>query len=387
MNMYRTYCLLIFVPIVAASCGSLERRPGSDATQTGHHVPQWTWSSALPSSTARAELIPLAIDRNTLAGIVDKEDQTTILTSTTESDPAFRIDSIAGQPVRTLDDLFAITRRTRRGNHTIPIHVTTSSNQSTQHTRPAIATVQTTPSEELHSEPASGRPLDGENKSAGTIALEYDRLEAIEHCIARQHKAVRMVEGGNPWVVVPAGPVQCKLTARVERVSGLLQVIVGLKVIDWSPMRLPVEVRASCENEPLQCLTASEALEVLYGDPAKRVAGEPSDGVYSFIAVSQREDYQIPTNYRRLEDQRRSAAGLPAFARATGMVYPGSPLLGDARALAGFMLQPQLYEKGQPEQIGWILFGGESLRSGQGIEIEIDLGDGRITVPFKVPLP
>ncbi len=114
------------------------------------------------------------------------------------------------------------------------------------------------------------------------------------------------------------------------------------------------------------------------------------DDHYSFASISERESYRIPTNYRRIQtdfDERFHDAtprALPAFAALPGQPYPGPATLGDARALSGFLLQRQVCEPGAPENIGWLVFQGDSLRAGGEVAIEIDLGDGLQRFRFHI---
>ena len=100
----------------------------------------------------------------------------------------------------------------------------------------------------------------------------------------------------------------------------------------------------------------------------------------------------IPTNFNRLNEQitkaaRRSSAPplLPALASLQGVRYPGPAVLGDARALSAFLLQRQLYQPGDLERTGWIVFAGESLRKSRQFEIQVDLGGGPRRIKFSFP--
>jgi hypothetical protein len=160
---------------------------------------------------------------------------------------------------------------------------------------------------------------------------------------------------------------------------------------------LPGEIHATCDESPLQCLTVAETLDALYGQQARSPMRESQNHAeYSFLAVSEREDYLLPTNYKRLQhevDQTQVAKGaiapriVPALAVVPGMAYPGPAVLGDARALAGFLLQRQVYQEGEPERTGWLVFSGEALRHGKTLRVMIDLGHGLRTLNFTVPNP
>ena len=76
---------------------------------------------------------------------------------------------------------------------------------------------------------------------------------------------------------------------------------------------------------------------------------------------------------------------MPALIAVPGVVYPGPPALGDARALRGFLLQRQLYQPGDPERTGWIMFAGQEFKRGCTIEIDVDLGRGPRRTRFRLP--
>jgi hypothetical protein len=70
-----------------------------------------------------------------------------------------------------------------------------------------------------------------------------------------------------------------------------------------------------------------------------------------------------------------------------GTPYPGSPVLGDARALSAFLMQQQLLQPGEPEVSGWLVFSHNSVRQGGKLRLEIDLGKGTKRLEFAVPPP
>ena len=118
---------------------------------------------------------------------------------------------------------------------------------------------------------------------------------------------------------------------------------------------------------------------VLYGDPTSRRSAT-GDSCCSFAEVSERDDYLMPTNFKRLhanlyDQQRRSVLPplLPALATLQGVSYPGPAILGDARALTAFLLQRRLYRPGDSELTGWALFSDPVLQHGGLIELLIDL--------------
>jgi hypothetical protein len=134
-------------------------------------------------------------------------------------------------------------------------------------------------------------------------------------------------------------------------------------------------------------LTVADALELLYGDAAKVKEPAVDETSASFAKTSEREDYLIPANYKRLDRQidTELSRPQPALASIPGVRYPGDAMLGDARALTSFLLQREFYEPGQDERVGWVLFAGESLRSAQEIDLDIDLGSGSRRIRFTLP--
>jgi hypothetical protein len=176
--------------------------------------------------------------------------------------------------------------------------------------------------------------------------------------------------------------------ARVERQRGLLHLAVA-EAVCWGPQAtLPREVQASCNGVSLQCLTVAQALDTLYGGKAARPA-QADAASCSFAAISEREDYLLPINYKRLQQELDQAQPqsrtIPAFAALPGVAYPGPALLGDARALSGFLLQRQIYTPGQPERIGWLVFAGDVLRNASAVQVVIDLGNGPVQAVFALP--
>src|SRR5262249_14850971 len=103
------------------------------------------------------------------------------------------------------------------------------------------------------------------NASPTSINLEPPALVALSQLAAPEPALMRITEDGNPWILLRQDGVRCKIMARVERSRGLLQLIISLGVC-WGPqVLLPAEIQASCDGRPLQCLTAADTLELLYG--------------------------------------------------------------------------------------------------------------------------
>ena len=152
-------------------------------------------------------------------------------------------------------------------------------------------------------------------------------------------------------------------------------------------MLLPVEVKASFDDKPLNCMNVSQSLEMLY-----RSTNPPLDDQVdhsSFATVSEQDDFLIPTNYRELDielqERKPISMPVPALATVPGEVYPGPAILGDARALTGFMLQRHWLEPGGQEKTGWILFAGGEVKLASRVSVEIDLGYGLRKIDFMLP--
>ncbi len=212
-------------------------------------------------------------------------------------------------------------------------------------------------------------------------------LSALAQAASPKHKIVRMICANRPAVVVRDEGVRCIVTPRVERTRGLLQLNLATTV-HWGPAALlPAEVRAACGNFRLQCLTLPQTLELLYGDFQARDRDEDAQ---SFAHVSEQEDYLIPFNYQRLQNELNAAAldprkSRPCFLDLPDLQYPGPAILGDARALTEFIQQRETVSAGQNERLGWVIFGGDALRHAEQLQITIDLGRGPLTLDFALP--
>jgi hypothetical protein len=168
-----------------------------------------------------------------------------------------------------------------------------------------------------------------------------------------------------------------------------LQVVVSLIKCWGDQMLLPVDVQANCEGVPLRCLTVAQTLEALYEREEPVESPVTDERSYSFATVSEREDFLIPFNYQRLVEQtdNRHVAGSmrSAFASFSGVPYPGPAVLGDARALSGFMLQRNLLSVNGGERTGWVIFGGEELHAASQVVVALDLGQGLRSYAFQLP--
>jgi hypothetical protein len=322
--------------------------------------------------------MPLMLDRESLASILpDGEHAFVQLASLPASQSEFQVARVAGKQVRSFEQLHAAVERASDSCDNVEVVVAAT----------RVHAVSIPPSTSGASESVRPIGLDNETES---VELTPAALRALEQGVAKRQKVIRVFEDGNPWLIVREDNVRCKLTARVERSSGLMQVIMTLGLVSGPPQLLPAEVRASCQGNPLRCLTVAEALETLYGAQKEREKPDEHAAAcdhYSFREVSQMDEYQIPTNYKRLHEETKRTTGLPALAVVPGTFYPGTPLLGDARALSSFALQRQLCQCDEPDKLGWIVFFGEPLKHGGTVQIQLDLGHGPVPLTFLVPKP
>jgi hypothetical protein len=333
-------------------------RPGKGSMGEKLSAP-WDWALAVPRSVPRAEVVRAAIAGNSLAALIPEYQESRAIPASAGRDAsAFVITGVQGHAVKHCNQLNgAIEQALAAGK---PIQVALLDENAIAHSSPLM------------------------------VNVEPSALLALAQATAPEEPLMRVTEDGNQWVLVRQSGVRCKIMGRVERSRGLLQVVMSLGLC-WGPeVQLPCEVRAACDGQPLQCLTAADALELLYGHQNHgESASDPSRGAFS--TVSEREDYLMPTNYKRLQEAQAEARAstrvpsIPALATVAGLAYPGPAILGDARALAAFLLQKQIYQAGEPERISWLMFSGEALKKGETIQLTVDLGKGLINLPFSLP--
>jgi len=314
--------------------------------------------AALPNGLPRAETLAPILPEPSVAILLPQWKESDIQTVSAEASPAeIRITAINEVPVADCNQLHAAVARALASGKELKVGM---------------------------------RNVASPEQAERTLSVEPVQLAALNQAAAPRSVLARVTEGGNNWAVLREDSVRCKLMARVERQRRLLHVAVGLTVC-WGPqVTLPKDVRASCNGMPLQCLAVAETLDALYS-PTSAKRPTPDRRSTSFAAVSEREDYLVPSNYKRLQQEVDAAAasGAPtpesALASVPGLSYPGPAVLGDARALSAFLQQRQLYQLGEPERVGWLVFAGDALRDGQTIEIDIDLGRGPCRLTFTVP--
>ncbi|HIQ21108.1 MAG TPA: hypothetical protein EYH34_07730 [Planctomycetes bacterium] len=314
---------------------------------------RWQWATALPQDVRRAELFVPEAERHAVAHLIPELRTATQPAAATLPAAPVTVIELDGQAVRTVHHLHAAAERAVDSGRASELVIAD----------PMGARIRTT--------------------------VPPDRLIALAAAAVPDRTAMEMTDEGNPWIVFRQDGLRCRLLARLERHTGLLQLIIGVKNC-WGPQRLlPVEVTAFGNRRPLRCLTASQALERLYAGVWPE-PGPPEEAAQSFAAVSERPDYLVPTNFQRLctESQSRRAvrpAPLPALATLPGIQYPGPAVLGDARAVAAFLLRRQLCHPDDPELVGWVLFDGSPLRPGGTLEVYVDLGAGHHRFAFLIP--
>jgi len=318
----------------------------------------WHWNTGIPQGVPRAEMVEARIhDADLLAevipGIVPDELQ---LVSADDSDRAVKVTCVNSFAVRNFDDLNRAIHAVSRKEGSVQV--------------------------DFCSEAAASR--------SWATRVEPARLRILSQSVADDVPAMRVNEDGNPWIMIREGDVRCLITARLEREHRMLQLIVSLTNCGFDNVMLPANVEARCDQRHLRCLSCSEVLDRLYDPQARRKTDLASVGAENFAEASEREDYLVPTNCRRLIDETGGTrdsfpATTPAFAAVPGVPYPGPAVLGDARALSSFLLQRQIYSPGQPENSGWIIFAGESLETSEQVEVSIDLGNGPTRCLFLFP--
>lgn len=319
----------------------------------------WDWTTALPIGTSRAELVRATLPGEALAALVPEIARPEIiLVSGRTGASAVEVTAVGGKSIKDYNQLDAAASAAAESGK--PITVAFRS-----------------PSASAGAPPPS-------------VEIKPAALNALCCAVAPQETLLRVTDHGNPWVAIRRGGVRAKVLTRVERRHGLLQVAMTMGVHWGDPLTLPVEIQAQANGKPLPCLGVSEVLDRLYGTPSTPADSDPA--AYSFAASSERQDYLIPSNYKRLEQATEGSAttkpagpSLPALASLPGIVYPGPALLGDARALCGLLLQRQIYRPGDPERTGWILFGDDILRQAASVQLTVDLGTGPIHLAFELP--
>lgn len=320
----------------------------------------WDWATGIPESVPRAEAVTPVLTAPTLSRIAPNETfPWSVQLASTGPPVDLQVASIQGSPVASFADFHASVAKAAPKHNKIQIDI-----------RKANALADT---------------------PATSVSLSPEELVRLEHEIAPASPMLRIMEDGNPWVLIRCEGVSAKLMARVERSHGILQVVLATSS-QGKNYPLPVDAHATYNGKPLECLTVSRAMEELYEKRPNRPKPNDLGQLASFAAVSEREDYLIPTNFRKLDEsfyiRTKSATAIttPAFVTVPGAAYPGSAVLGDARALSAFLLQKEIHDSTQPQsKVGWIVFGGEELKKAGRLELDLDLGKGPIRLSMNVP--
>jgi len=320
----------------------------------------WDWVTAAPSGATRAETILTTVADSSVRELLPEFRAPDIKLVSAGDHEAYRITAINGAAINDYNQL------------------NTSAAQAVDSGKKVTIT--------LTAEGGSQGP-------SSEVTVEPAKLMALTQAVSSREPLVRVSAEGNPWLLIREDGTRCKVMSRVERTRCLMHVAVSLGVCWGAAQTLPGDVQAMCDGVPLKCLTVSETLEALYGGPKKSDSeNKATENGCSFRAVSEREDYLLPTNYKRLQHACDEAAKdsmapppIPAFATLPGLGYPGPAILGDARALSGFLLQRQIYQPGEPERVGWLVFQGDALRRGAVVQLTVELGHGPNHLTFSLP--
>lgn len=312
---------------------------------------RWDWATGIPVDAVRAEVVKPIVPNQAVSLLFPNLKEADVQLASATSGTAVRVDEIDGKSTKNFRDLHSAIKSVSLENNSVKVIL------------------------------SDGRET----------TVDAKTLPSIEQGVAREQQFIRVVDDGNPRIIVRDNGVHCTLLPRVERGRGLLHVVVSTRQCWGEERQLPREVRAWCDGKPLRVLTAAQVLEHLYATDG----ATPDEPVHadeaSFASVSAGHSYSIPTNYQKLQQdydqliRRTSFRPQPALASLPGVVYPGSPVLGDARALSAFLLRPQIYESNAKERTGWIMFAGDSMNDGGMVEIELHLTDDPIRCRFEVP--
>lgn len=316
----------------------------------------WDWGTGIPTSVAKSETIPAVVPVDAVVAFAPDFKHNPVRLASTDQPSPLSIQVVNTTKVRNYADLHA--------------------------------SVEAALSQKKDKLPVMELGSSAPGSTSQPVEISYDSLVALEHASLPDHSLTRIVEDGNPWVIIKDNSVRCKLMVRREQRTRLVHVAVAIKNCWGPPVKLPANLRASCDQRELRCLKVAEILSRLYEGPAKE--NGKIESFESFMQLAERDDYLIPVNYKQLEAKLAADTRLasirptPAFATVGGIAYPGPPVLGDARALSAFMLQPKVYAADEAEQVGWVVFEDRQASSGN-IRIAIDLGSGPRNVDFIVP--
>ncbi len=267
---------------------------------------QWQWDPGIPRDVERAELLSAVVPGSDMRNLVaDIPGQEIALVSANGMREQFRIVNVNGTEIETCDDLFgALERLPRETARNVQVDVLA--------TRGGIKSSRET-----------------------AVVVDQTTLKALVNRVHSENSNLKITDGDHAWLVHRSPDLQLKLTARVERHRGLMQLVVTMDNISGQPLLMPRDVSAFCNGQAVKCLTVAETLEVLYGDPAWSENDLTSEQT-SFAVVSERDDFLLPTNFKRLDaamterfQQQAQSPPSPALASIPGEVFPGSAVLGD----------------------------------------------------------
>lgn len=317
----------------------------------------WNWASGIPVAVPRADVVSAWVPAAAVAQIAPQAAQPSLvqLASTHQHVP-LSVANVQGETVGNFADLHRAQDQALQSKRPIQVDLNTAADRG---------------------------------RGGTSVSLDQEQFVQLVHATATDSPVMRVNEDGNPWVLIRHQGVSAKVTVRVERGSGLVQLILSTRSFGET-RALPLEVRLACNDVPLQCLTVADALDTLYGEGLPQSA--PTGESASFAFTSERDDYLIPTNYKRLEQafqertRHASIPTAPAFLSLRGIGYPGSPVLGDTRALTAFLLQRRIGQHNRlQEETGWIIFGGAKFDEDGRLDLDLDLGAGPVRLAFHVP--
>ena len=335
----------------------------SSHTKVAQDQPSWDWVLAIPNDAPRAELIQPIVSHQLLTRLLPGQLHGEIaLVSGGANMPSDRVIlKVNETPISNWGQLLDVSE---------------------------FAMNRSGASEAKHVDIVLGSTASPANTQQ-TIRVSPETLASLVQSASANSTVIRVSDGGNSAIVIRENGIQCKLSTRIERQTGILHIVLALRSTIGEKKLLPVEISAASDGNPLRCLTVADTLELLYGDHQNVTSTATDPDLSSFANVSEREDYLIPTNYKRLLNSDRSreltATSGPALATVPGTSYPGPAILGDARALTQFMLQ-RAFVSSADSSTGWVMFAGD-LQNSSTIDIDLDLGNGprrvRLTVPHQ----
>jgi hypothetical protein len=319
------------------------------------------WTCAIPSNLQRSELVDVELPAPAIEAFVPQAADTSVRRASWAPGSAnpYTIRQIGGVSIRNLSDLeWAVEEQP----------------DDAQRLRVSL----------------SRNPISADNTVSMDCSLPI--LRALRQAATPSSRVLRLDQNGQTVAIIREDGIRCKLDVRVERNSGLVQLILELNSYWGNPALSPKDVSVDCQNVPLRCLSVAESLELLYGDQ-KSILKKPELKAAHFESVAAREDFLVPGNFRRLQAafERQYEPGMalqlqPGLISVAGRPYPGSPVLGDARALTSYSLQSgTVYPGGEP-RYGWVMFAGADVKKSSRLDVHVDLtGNKPITLSYAIP--